>query len=74
MEAMGIVRSRDVISQSGLAGMGGTGQFDSNIPAKLNNRCSAGAAFLRAYSIALSILRYGLGRAEVRHAATCHEE
>jgi len=45
MEAMGIVRSRDVNSQSGLAGVGGAGQFDSNIPAKINNWWSAGAAF-----------------------------
>lgn len=29
MGAMGIVRSRDVISQTGIAGMGGAGHFDS---------------------------------------------
>jgi hypothetical protein len=62
MEAMGIVRSRGVVSQSGLAGTGGAGQFDSNILAKINNWWSAGAAFPRPYSIAWGILRYGRGR------------
>jgi hypothetical protein len=52
MEAMGIVRFRDVISQSGLAGMGGAGQFDSNVRTQLNKWWSAGASFPRADSIA----------------------
>ncbi len=76
MEAMGIVRSRDVISQSGVAGMGGTGQFDSNIRTQLNKWWSAGAAFPRADSIARGISRYGRGRPDVQRSGTTkgHEE
>jgi len=68
MEAMGIVRSRDVISQSGVAGMGGAGQFDSNIGTQLNEWWSAGAAFPRADSIVQGIFRYGRGRPDIQQS------
>lgn len=44
MEGMGIVRSRDLISQTGIACMGEAGHFDSNPPAKLRNWWRAGVA------------------------------
>jgi hypothetical protein len=68
MEAMGIVRFRGVISQSGVAGVGGAGQFDSNVRTQLNKWWSAGAAFPRADSIACGILRYGRGRPDIQHS------
>jgi hypothetical protein len=43
MGAMGIVRSRDMISQTGIAGTGEAGHFDSKAPAELNNWWRAGA-------------------------------
>lgn len=44
MGAMGIVRSRDMISQTGIACTGEAGQFDSNLPAQLINWWRAGVA------------------------------
>ena len=44
MGATGIVRSRDMISQTAIACTGEAGQFDSNVPAQLINWWKAGVA------------------------------
>ena len=69
MGAMGIVRSRDVISQTGIAGMGGAGHFDSKALVQLSNWWRAGAGCFARHLHRSEHFRY-----VSQQTAKCNEE